>query len=65
MKNKYFVLPVLTFIIGGGIGVVCGVKGFTAYFEHYLQTDECQKYVKKKIDNMFDELIVNQKTDES
>ena len=58
MKNKYFVLPVLTFIIGGGIGVVCGVKGFTAYFEHYLQTDECQKYAKKEIDNMFDELIV-------
>lgn len=55
--NKHFVLPALTFVIGGGIGVICGAKGFAAHLKRYLNSDEYKEYAKKEIDKIFDDLM--------
>ena len=46
--NKRFIIPAITFIIGGGIGYVCGVKGFVSYLKRYLESDEGKDYMDKK-----------------
>lgn len=55
--NKNLIIPVITFVIGGGIGCVCGVKGFASYFKHYLRSDECKDYLDKRFEKLWNDMI--------
>lgn len=55
--NKNIIIPVITFVIGGGIGCICGIKGFALYFKHYIKSDECKDYLDKKLEKLCDDLI--------
>ena len=54
--NKNFIIPALTFTIGGVIGVIGGYKGTLFCMDKYLHSDECRKYLEESIDKFIDSL---------
>lgn len=48
------IIPVITFIIGGGIGFECGAKYVLHIQKQYVKSDEYKKYMEKQFKDMFE-----------
>ena len=54
--NKNFIIPALTFVIGGCIGVIGGYKGTLFYANKYIHSDEFRNFMEEECDKFIDSL---------
>lgn len=54
--RKIYIIPAITFIIGGCVGCIAGYKGTIAYGKKYLASDEFSIFMKEQWNEFIDSL---------